>query len=127
MSTSRFPQAIAISVAAAWLAAGVALAQTPALDAGAALHVEFSAAQRQAIYQSISKTGKNNAAPTGFRAAIGAILPPGITGEPVPPVIVQLMPQTKGLETALVEGQVLLVDPQNKQVVAVIAQEKPAQ
>jgi hypothetical protein len=120
----RFPPAIAISVAAVWLAASAALGQTPALDAGAAPHVELSATQRQAIYQSVSKTGKNDAAPTGFRAAIGAILPPGITGEPVPATIVQLMPQTKGLEAALVEGQVLLVDPQNKQVVAVITQEK---
>jgi hypothetical protein len=33
------------------------------------------------------------------------------------------MPQTKGLEAAMVEGQVLLVEPQGKKVVAVIAHE----
>jgi hypothetical protein len=30
------------------------------------------------------------------------------------------MPETKGLETGLVEGEVVLVDPKSKQVVAVI-------
>jgi hypothetical protein len=42
---------------------------------------------------------------------------------PVPATIADIMPQTKGLETAMVEGQVLLVEPQGKTIVAVIAQE----
>jgi hypothetical protein len=33
------------------------------------------------------------------------------------------MPQTKGLESAIVEGQVVLVEPQGKKVVAVIVPE----
>jgi hypothetical protein len=41
----------------------------------------------------------------------------------VPAAITDIMPPTKGLETAMVEGQVLLVEPQGKTVVAVIAQE----
>jgi hypothetical protein len=124
MSSNRF-SVIAGSFVAAWLAVGAAFAQTPALDAGVGPHVELSAAQKMIIYQSISPTAKNNAAPTGFRATIGAILPPGVTAEPVPATIVQLMSQTKGLEVAMVEGQVLLIDPQGKQVVAVITQEAP--
>jgi hypothetical protein len=43
----------------------------------------------------------------------------------VPETIVQLVPQTKGLEAARVEGQVVLVEPKAKQVVAVIVPEKP--
>jgi hypothetical protein len=35
----------------------------------------------------------------------------------------ELIPQTKGLETAMVEGQVLLVEPQGRTVVAVISME----
>jgi hypothetical protein len=128
MSKDRFlPTIVTTVVAAAWLAGGAAFAQTPTLDAGTAPQVELSAAQKDTIYQSISKTAKNNAAPTGFRAAVGAVLPPSIMSEPVPTTIVQLMSQTKGLEVAVVEGQVLLVNPRNKQVMAVITQEKPAQ
>jgi hypothetical protein len=95
-------------------------AQTPALDSGAPAHVDFTIAQKQTLYQSISKTQKNNAAPVGFRAAVGALAPSGVELAPVPLTIAELIPQTKGLEAALVEGEVLLVDPRDKKVIAII-------
>ena len=58
-------------------------AQTPALDSGASAHVDFTIAQKQTIYQSISKTQKNNAAPVGFRPAVGVIMPNGVDLAPV--------------------------------------------
>jgi hypothetical protein len=94
-------------------------AQTPALDSGPA-HFDFTIAQKQTVYQSISKAHKNNAAPVGFRPAVGVIVPNGVELAPVPNAIAELMPQTKGLESAFVEGEVILVDPQGKKVVAVI-------
>ena len=100
-----------------------AFAQTPALDSGAGPQVVLTAAQKQILYQSISNTQKNNAAPAGFRATVGAPVPAGVGLVPVPATIADIMPQTKGLEAAMVEGQVLLVEPQGKKVVAVIAQE----
>jgi hypothetical protein len=42
---------------------------------------------------------------------------------PVPSTIAELMPQAKGLEVARVEGEVMLVDPKDKQVLTVIAAE----
>ena len=105
------------------LATGAVFAQTPALDGGAAPLVALTAAQKQVVYQSISKTQKNNAEPTGFRATVGALVPDAITLAPVPATIADLLPQTKGLEAALVEGQVVLVEPQGKKVVAVITRE----
>jgi hypothetical protein len=96
------------------------IAQTPALDSGALADVEFTTAQKQTLYQSISETQKNNAAPVGFRAAVGARAPSGLELVPVPVTIAELIPQTKGLEAALVEGEVLLVDPREKKVIAVI-------
>src|SRR6516162_4326377 len=56
------------------LTGGAVFAQTPALDAGVAPHINLTAAQKQTVYQSIRKTQKNNAAPIGFRATIGAIV-----------------------------------------------------
>jgi len=105
-----------------YFAAGAGFAQTPALDSGAGPHVDLTTAQKQIVYQSISKTQKNNAAPTGFRATVGALVPDGVGLAPIPATIAELMPQTKGLEAALVEGQVVLVEPQGKKVVAVIVQ-----
>ena len=108
------------------LTGGGVFAQTPALDAGVAPHINLTAAQKQTVYQSIRKTQKNNAAPIGFRATIGAIVPAAITLTPVPETLANLMPETKGLETGLVEGEVVLVDPKSKQVVTVIVTLMPA-
>jgi hypothetical protein len=110
-------------LASLYLATAAVYAQTPTLDSGDAPHIDLTAAQRQTVYQSVSKTQKNNAAPTGFRATVGALVPNGVGLAPVPATIADLMPQTKGLESAMVEGQVVLVDPLGKKVVAVITQE----
>ena len=110
-------------LASLYLVTAAVFAQTPTLDSGDAPYIDLTAAQRQTVYQSISKTQKNNAAPTGFRATVGALVPNGVGLAPVPATIADLMPQTKGLESAMVEGQVMLVDPVGKNVVAVIAQE----
>jgi hypothetical protein len=112
-----------ILLASIYLVTAAVFAQTPTLDSGDAPYIDLTAAQRQTVYQSISKTQKNNAAPTGFRATVGALVPNGVGLAPVPATIADLMPQTKGLESAMVEGQVMLVDPVGKNVVAVIAQE----
>jgi len=47
-------------------------------------------------------------------------VPHGVELASVPNAIAELIPHTKGLESALVEGEVILVDPQGKKVIAVI-------
>jgi Protein of unknown function (DUF1236) len=103
----------------------VAVAQTPAPDSNALAHLNFTTAQKQTIYLSIAKTQKNNAAPVGFRAATGVLVPNSIELAPVPATVAELMPQTKGLEVGLVEGEVILVDPQGRKVITVITQPRP--
>jgi hypothetical protein len=104
-------------------ATGALFAQPPALDSVGKRKVDLTVAQRQILFQSIGNIQTNRAAPTGFSATIGAEIPSGIALVPVPATIAELIPQTKGLETAMVEGQVLLVEPEGKTVVAVIALE----
>jgi hypothetical protein len=101
---------------------GSSAAQTPATDSGAGPALELSAAQKQAIYQSVSGTQKNNPAPTGFRAAVGAEVPDAIPLEPMSATIAALIPKTADYEVAMVEKQVVLVDPRSRRVVAVVAQ-----
>jgi hypothetical protein len=117
------PSRLFAPIVALSLSCGAAVAQTPVQDGAAAPRIALSAAQKQTIYQSISRTQKNNAAPTGFRPAIGAAVPEAVALGPVPPTIADLMPQTKGLEATMVEGEVMLVDPRSKQVLAVIVKE----
>ena len=104
------------------LATGGMFAQTPVLD-NTARKVDLTPAQRQILYQSLSNTQKNNAAPPVFRATVGAQMPSVVALVPVPAAIADIMPQTKGLETAMVEGELLLVEPEGKTIVAVIALE----
>src|SRR5262249_26507890 len=99
-----------------------AVAQTPAIDSGAAPALQLSPAQKQTIYQSITATQKNNPAPTGFRAAVGAEVPETISLAPIPKTLANLIPTTAEYEVAMVEKQVVLVDPRSRRVVAVVAQ-----
>ena len=57
-------------------------------------------------------------AATGFGLEFASAL------APVPDTLTALMPQVGGFETAMIEKQVVLVDPQNRQVAVVIKGEE---
>ena len=82
--------------------------------------LELNPSQRETIYQSISKTQKNNAAPIGFRPAVGSVVPKGIDLAPLPDTLGEMIPEARGYEVAMVEKQILLVDPRSKVVVALM-------
>lgn len=116
------------------LAAVLALA-TPALvtaqttqqdtqDPGTGPRVRFTDAQRHTIYQSVSRTQKNHAAPTGFRVSVGATLPAGVDVAPMPDTLVTLMPEAKPFAVAMIEKQVVLVEPESRRVALVITSEE---
>lgn len=107
------------TIALCWLW-GVATAQTPGTDSGAGPALQLSAEQKQTIYESVSATQKNNPAPPGFRATIGAQVPDTIELQPIPATIAALIPKTAGHEVAMVEKEVVLVDRSSKRVVAVV-------
>jgi hypothetical protein len=111
---------LTLVVLAAVVLAVHSVAQTPTMDSAAQPALELSAAQRQTIYQSVSATHKNNPAPTGFRVAVGAIMPDGVELQPIPATIKSLIPETAKYQVAMVEKQVVLVAPDTKRVVAVI-------
>jgi hypothetical protein len=125
-------------LAAAGLAAGLALLAAPAVaqappkgatvgmapkTAAAERVLELTPAQRLAIYQSVTQTQKNNAAPIGFRPAVGAVVPSAIELKPVSDTLIKLVPQASDLSMGMIEKQVILVDPATRQVVAVVTQE----
>jgi hypothetical protein len=97
-----------------------AMAQTPAADAGAAPKLSLTAEQKQTIYQSVSATQKNSPAPNGFRVAVGAHVPDGIELKPMPPTIVTLIPAVKNADVAMIEKQVVVVDPESKTIMDVL-------
>ena len=101
-----------------------ALAQTEVQDAARGPPIELSPAQRQIIYQSVSRTQKNQAAPTGFRVSVGAILPVGVTSERPPDTLVTMIPGVASFDVAMVDKQVVVLDSQTRQVAAVITEDE---
>ena len=108
--------------------AAVALALFGSLGLAAAQEVnpasvpdlKLSKDQKHTIYLSISNLKQRETAPPTFRAATGAVVPSSVELQPLPKTIVDLIPQMKDYEYAMVTNQVLLVDPKTKQVVEII-------
>ncbi len=105
----------------------VASAQAPPQDPvngpAAGLVLSLTSAQRLAIYESISGTQKNSAAPNGFRVTVGARVPDNVELKPLSDTLAKLALQAREFSVAMIEKQVILVDPGNPQVVAVVTQE----
>jgi hypothetical protein len=99
---------------------GLAMAQE--VNPATAPDLKLSRDQKHTIYLSISNQQRKETAPPTFRAAVGAIVPPSVELQPLPKTIVDLMPQVKDYEYAMVANQVLLVEPKSKQVVDVITE-----
>jgi hypothetical protein len=82
--------------------------------------LKLTAAQKQTIYSSISNQKQKETAPATFRAVVGAVVPSSVELQPLPKTLVDLMPELKDYEFAMVTNQVLLVHPKSKQIVDVI-------
>ena len=107
-----------------WTGVDVASAQAGDIDEvanpnGVAPKLELTAAQRSAIYQAVSQD-KSKVAPSRFPTTVGAEVPPMIELYMLPDDIVANNPVTKLYKFTRVEDRVVLVDPTNMRVVAVI-------
>jgi hypothetical protein len=133
-SRASIRTAVLISTAAMLALAATAGAQAPPQTVGVgvappefaemgARPLALSPAQRLAIYQSVSHTAKNDAAPLGFRATLGAQVPDSVQLKPLSDTLMQLVPAAHDLSIGMVERQVILVDPGTRQIVAVVTQE----
>jgi Protein of unknown function (DUF1236) len=115
----------AAAACVALLAAGRATAQAPqATDAPHDVpDLKLTPEQKHTIYQGLSgPQAKNNPEPIGFRAAPGARVPDAIKLEPMPKVVVDLVPKLADYRYALVARQAIIVDPRTNTVVEAISQ-----
>jgi hypothetical protein len=113
-----------IGAAAAISGAVVAGAQSSGIDEtvngdGVAQKLELTPAQRSAIYQEVHKD-RSKVAPSRFAANVGADVPPMIELYMLPDDILANNPVTKLYKYTKVDDQVVLVDPTNMRVIAVI-------
>ena len=107
-----------------WTGVDVASAQAGGIHEvanpnGVAPKLELTAAQRSAIYRAVFQD-KGKVAPSRFPTTVGGEVPPMIELYMLPDDILANNPVTKLYKFTRVEDQVVLVDPTNMRVVAVI-------
>ena len=83
--------------------------------------IELTDAQKQTILISVTNQNFKNEAPPNFQPVVGAIVPPNIDLVEMPTTIVGLAPEVAPFRLARVINQVIIVDPQTRRVVEVIA------
>jgi hypothetical protein len=108
----------------------VAAAQSTHIDEvvsanGIAPKLELTPSQRSAIYQEVHQD-KSKVVPSPFATNVGADVPPMIELYMLPDDILANNPVTKLYKFTRVDDQVVLVDPTNMRVIAVIGP-KPAE
>jgi hypothetical protein len=108
----------------------LATAQTVVPSAGPSTNpattpdLQLNAAQKQTIYTSIRTLNVKNETLPNFQPIVGAAVPPEVKLEPMPQTLSELAPRVKDYQVALISGQVVIVEPQGRRVVEVIAGEK---
>jgi hypothetical protein len=101
----------------------VAAAQAPPQASPTIPVLHLLPEQRLAIYQSVTEAQKNNAAPIGFQATVGAPVPDTVELTPLSDSVARLIPEAANFRVAMIENQVVVVDPNTRQVIAVVTQE----
>ena len=110
---------IAIATMAIVLAAAGQIIHAQDADADISQKLELTAAQRSAIYATISKD-RSKISPQRFPAVIGAEVPPMINLYTLPDDIVSGNPTAKLYQCTVVGDKVVLVDPTRMRVVDTI-------
>jgi hypothetical protein len=111
-----------LGVAAFALLAGAGVAM--AADAGSTSkdHLNLTSAQQKDIWQSVSKQNVKETAAVPFKAMIGEVVPTSIKLHALPSDATREAPAVKSYEFAMLQDQVLLVDPKSKKITDIIRQ-----
>ena len=124
--------ALALCATSALIGGGVEVAAAQSTDIdevvstrGIAPKLELTPSQRSAIYQEV-RQDKSKVAPSQFATNVGADVPPMIELYMLPDDILANNPVTKLYKFTRVDDEVVLVDPTNMRVIAVIGP-KPAE
>jgi hypothetical protein len=99
-------------------ATGAAATQQQTQTGTTAGQLTLSSEQRERIFDNIAASPQP--APDGFMPSVGAQVPAELQLQPMPEQIASEAPQLQQYEVAKLEDQVLIVDPDNRQVVEVI-------
>ena len=100
--------------------AGVAAAAGMANSAASNEHLNLTTAQQKEIWQSVSPLATKETAPAAFKATIGAAAPSSIKLQPLPTKVSSEVPAVKPYDFAMLQNQVLIVDPSSRKIVDIV-------
>jgi hypothetical protein len=84
-------------------------------------HLTLTSAQRHELWQGLSKQAKESA-PAGFMAKVGEAVPGSIKLQSLPASLSSQIPAVKSYDYAMLQSELLIVDPTSKNVVDIITQ-----
>ena len=100
--------------------AGIATAAGTNGSATSSDHLNLSNTQRHEIWQSLGKQTTKENAPVGFKAMVGETAPGSIKLQPLPGDVSSRVPAVKSYDYAMLQNQVLIVDPSSKKIVDIV-------
>ena len=83
--------------------------------------LNLTAAQRAEIWQQLGKQQASNA-PPGFQPTVGATVPPTMQLKTLPSNVSSQVPQIQSYNYAMLQSQLLIVDPATKKIVSIITE-----
>jgi hypothetical protein len=83
--------------------------------------LQLTTAQRSDIWKRLGNQPAANA-PSGFQPKVGAIVPPSVQLSSLPSSVSSQMPQLQPYNYAMVQSQLLIVDPASKKIVSIITE-----
>jgi len=91
---------------------------------GASDTLTLSDADRQAIWNDVSKHAANQTAPSDFNAAVGSAIPSALDTYPLPRRAARDVPAVKPYRYAMTQDKVLIVNPSDHVIADVVAPAK---
>jgi hypothetical protein len=94
---------------------------TTQMNAGEQGGLQLSTAQRTEIWKRLANQPATSA-PSGFQPKVGATVPPSLQLKSLPNSVSSQVPQVQSYDYAMVQSQVLIVDPATKKIVSIITE-----
>ena len=85
-------------------------------------HLNLTSTQQHSIVQSVNKQNAQAAtSPSGFKAAVGEVVPTSIPLHALPSDATSQVPAAKSYDYAMLQSQLLIVNPKDRKIVDIIA------
>lgn len=125
---NTLPLAIAALLALSGAGAASASQMSTANHAGkmsaAGDTLALSGTQQKAIWKDVGRHAANQAAPSGFNAAVGTAVPSAVSTYPLPRQARRDVPAVRPYRYAMMQDKLLIVNPSDHKIADVVARQK---